>query len=158
MEAPWVFIDRWRDTEVLVHIHSGLLLSHKKEPLWLRSNEVDKPRAYCTEWSKSERERQIWTHVYGIWKAGTDEPICRAAVEMQTWGRDVGTVREGGGGRKERAAGKHTSLHVKLDSPWKFAVWHRELKSRAPWQPRGVGWGGRWEGGSGGRGHTHTFA
>ena len=23
-------------------------------------------------------------HVYGIYKDGTDEPICRAAVEMQT--------------------------------------------------------------------------
>ena len=41
---------------------------------------------------------------------------------MQTENRLVGTVREGGGGRMERAAGKHTSPYEKLDSPWKFAV------------------------------------
>ena len=33
------------------------VLSHKKEPIWLSSNEVDEPKAYYTEWSKSERER-----------------------------------------------------------------------------------------------------
>ena len=27
-------------------------------------------------------------------------------------------------------------------------------QTRAPWQPRGVGWGRRWEGGSGGKGHV----
>ena len=33
------------------------LLSHKKEHIWVSSSEVDEPRAYYTEWSKSERER-----------------------------------------------------------------------------------------------------
>ena len=28
-------------------------------------------------------------HIYGIWKDGTDEPICRAAMEMQTWSTDL---------------------------------------------------------------------
>ena len=31
----------------------------KKECIWVCPNEVDEPRAYCAEWSKSERERQI---------------------------------------------------------------------------------------------------
>ena len=44
------------DKEVVVHIHNGILLSYKKECIWICSNEVDKPRAYYTEWSKSERE------------------------------------------------------------------------------------------------------
>ena len=30
-------------------------------------------------------------------------------------------------------------------------------KTRALWQLRGVGWGGRWEGGSRGRGHMYTY-
>ena len=30
-------------------------------------------------------------------------------------------------------------------------------KTRALWQPRGVGWGGRWEGSSRGRGHMYTY-
>ena len=32
-------------------------LSHKKECIWVSSNEVDEPKAYYTEWNKSERER-----------------------------------------------------------------------------------------------------
>ena len=31
--------------------------SHKKEYIWVSSNELDELRAYYTEWSKSERER-----------------------------------------------------------------------------------------------------
>ena len=31
-------------------------LSHKKECIWVHSNEMDEPRDYYTEWSKSERE------------------------------------------------------------------------------------------------------
>ena len=31
----------------------------KKECTWVSSNEVDEPRACYTEWSKSEREKQI---------------------------------------------------------------------------------------------------
>ena len=33
--------------------------SNKKECIWVSSNEVDEPRAYYTEWSKSERKKQI---------------------------------------------------------------------------------------------------
>ena len=50
-------IDRWMDKEVMVHIHSGILLSHKKEQIWVSSDEVDEPRTYYTEWSESEREK-----------------------------------------------------------------------------------------------------
>ena len=30
----------------------------KKECVWIGFNEVDEPRAYYAEWSKSEREKQ----------------------------------------------------------------------------------------------------
>ena len=33
---------------------------------------------------KEENKRHILTHVYGTEKNGTDEPICRAAIETQT--------------------------------------------------------------------------
>ena len=52
-------MDRWRDKAAVVHIHNGILLSHKKEHMSVSSNEVVEPRAYYTEWSKSEREKQI---------------------------------------------------------------------------------------------------
>ena len=52
-------MDRWMDKEIMVHIHNGILLSHKKEHIWVSSDEVDEPRTYYTEWSESEWERWI---------------------------------------------------------------------------------------------------
>ena len=65
------------DKKVVARIYSGILLSHKKECIWVNSNEVDEPRAYYTEWSKSEREKQIlYINAY-IWNLenGINEPI-----------------------------------------------------------------------------------
>ena len=45
----------------------------------------------------------------------------------------------------------------KIDSQWEFAAWLRKLLTGALYQPRGVGWGRRWEGGSEGRGHMCTY-
>ena len=50
-------IEKWMDKEVLVHIHNGILLSHKKQHIWISSDVVHKPRTYYTVWSESERER-----------------------------------------------------------------------------------------------------
>ena len=63
------------DKEVVVHIHNGILLSHKKERNWVICSDVDESRG-C---HKSEREKyRILMHIYGIQKNVTDEPICRA--------------------------------------------------------------------------------
>ena len=35
------------------------ILHHKKEHIWVSSDEVDEPRTCYTEWSESEREREI---------------------------------------------------------------------------------------------------
>ena len=50
-------IDRLSDREVVVHIYNEILLSNRKEHIWVSSNEGDEPRAYYTEWTKSEKER-----------------------------------------------------------------------------------------------------
>ena len=42
----------------LWYIYTQWSISHKKEHFWISSNGVVEPRAYYTEWSKSERERQ----------------------------------------------------------------------------------------------------
>ena len=34
-------------------------ITHKMEHIWISGSEVDEPRAYYAEWSKSEREKQI---------------------------------------------------------------------------------------------------
>ena len=52
-------IDKWMDKEDWIHIYNGILLSHKKEHIWVGSNEVDEPRVYYTKWSKSEREKEM---------------------------------------------------------------------------------------------------
>ena len=57
MEATYMSIGRWMDKEVVVHIPNGILLSYKKECIWVSSNEEDE--THYTDWSKSERERQI---------------------------------------------------------------------------------------------------
>ena len=52
----------------MAHIYSGILLSHKKQN-WVIYSEVDGPRVCHTEWSKSEREKQIPysnTYIYRI--------------------------------------------------------------------------------------------
>ena len=55
--------DEW--IKKLWYINNGTVLSYKKEWLWINSNEVDEPRTYYTEWSKSERERWIsYTNAY----------------------------------------------------------------------------------------------
>ena len=46
-------INKWiKKLWYMVHIHNGILFSHKKECIWLSYNKVDEPRAYYTEWSK----------------------------------------------------------------------------------------------------------
>ena len=71
MEATYKSIDRQTDKEYVVHIHNGILLSHKKEQIWVTSSEVDEHRPCYIEWSKSEREKQIsyinaYIYIYGI--------------------------------------------------------------------------------------------
>ena len=59
MEATLLSISRWMDKEDVVQIFNGILLSHIKVHIWISFNEMDEPRPYYTEWSKSEREKQM---------------------------------------------------------------------------------------------------
>ena len=45
--------------EDVVHRYNGILLSHKKKRNWVICRDVDGPRDYHTERSKSDRETQI---------------------------------------------------------------------------------------------------
>ena len=57
-------------------MYNGILLSHKKEHIWVSSHEVNEPRAYCSAWSKSEREKQMAPHSSTLtWRIPwTEEP------------------------------------------------------------------------------------
>jgi len=61
-------IDRWMDKEVVVHIHNGILLSYKKEHIWVSSNEVDELEPIIqSEVSQKEKDKcYILMYIYGI--------------------------------------------------------------------------------------------
>ena len=92
--------------KVMVHIYNGILLSHKKEHIWVSSNEVDEPTAYYTEWSQSEREKQVlyisaymwnlerwywWTYLQG---SNGDADTENRLVDMVTEEKGGDEVRE----------------------------------------------------------------
>ena len=52
-------INRWVDEEAVVHIYIRILLSHKKECIWVSSNEVDETRAFYVEWSNQKEKKHI---------------------------------------------------------------------------------------------------
>ena len=125
-------IDRWMDKEAVVHIYNGILLRHKKGHSWVSSNEVDEPRAYYTEWSKSERKKQIYTNAY-IWNLerwywwiylqGTNGETDKQ--REQTYGHG----ERGGEGEMYVENIMETYITVfKIGNQWEFAVWLRELK------------------------------
>ena len=109
-----------------------------------------------TEGSQKEKDKyHILKHIYGIQKDGTDESICKAAMEKQ---REQTYEHRERGGEGEMHGQSNMETHIticKIDSQWEFAVWLRKLK-QGLCQPRGVGWGGRWEGGSKGRRYMYT--
>ena len=72
----------------------------------------------------------------------------------QTYGHG----ERGGEGEMHGESNMETYITIcKIDNQWEFALWLRKLKQGLCYQSRGVGWGGRWEGGSGGRGHVYTY-
>ena len=90
----------------MAHIYNGTWFSHKKKRNWVIFSEVSGPRVCHTEWSKSEREKQIlYANVY-IYreskkkKSGTDEPSGRARIKRKTQRMDEDTGWEGEAGAK----------------------------------------------------------
>ena len=77
----------------------------------------------------------------------------RNRYREQTYGHG----ERGGEGEMYEKSNMETYITIcKIDSQWEFAVWLRKIK-RALYQPRGVGWGGRWEGTSRERGYMYTY-
>ena len=60
-------IDQWMDTEIVVHIYNGILVSYKKECIQVSPNEVDEPMACYIEWSKPEKDKYcVLIHMCGL--------------------------------------------------------------------------------------------
>ena len=140
---------RWVDKEAMVHMHNGILLNHKKEPLWVSANEKDEPGAYYTEVSQKEKNKYcVLTHKYRIWEGGTDEPMCRAAMEMQTRRTHLRAGCRRRGRTSWTVAWKCMSHHRQARQPSGTCSVTPGAQARALWQPQGLGRGGRWEGDS----------
>ena len=75
----------------------------------MSSNEVDEMRAYYRV--KSERKKKT-TYIKNL-ERWHDEPICRAAVEMQMQRTGLWPQWEEKVGQTERAAWKQVQYHVK---------------------------------------------
>ena len=69
----------------MIRIYNGTLLSHKKE--WNNAifGDMDGPRVCHSEWSKSDREKQVSYDIAYMWnlKKGTNELIYKTEVESQ---------------------------------------------------------------------------
>ena len=115
-------------TEVVVHIYNGMVPSFLKEHIWVSPNEADEPRAYCTVWSKSERESQILYVNAGAgnleswywWSLlrGSNGDADTERKDLWTWKRGKEKV-----GRVDRVAGKHIHSRVWLcETPWTAAL------------------------------------
>ena len=95
-------------------------------------------------------------HIYGIQKNGSEEFIYRAAMEKhreQTYGPGE---RGGEGEMYERVTWKLTLPYINQIANGNLLM-AQETQTGALYQPRGVGWEGRWEGGSKGSGYMYTY-
>ena len=54
-----ISIIHWAESPGRPHAWTFILKVATKECIWVSANEVDEPRVYYTQWSKSEREKQI---------------------------------------------------------------------------------------------------
>ena len=59
METTQMFIYRWIDKEDVVHIHNGILLSHKKEQNNVIGSNMDSTRDYHTTWSQKDKNHTV---------------------------------------------------------------------------------------------------
>ena len=155
-----MFISRWMNKEVVVHIHNGILISYKMEHIWVSSSEVDDPGAYYTEWSKSEKEREILYIITYTWNLerwyqrsymqGSKGDRCKEQL-LGLSGR-----RRGWDDLREYHWNMYITI-IKIDDHSKFHAWSRVPKAGALGQPRGRGWGGRGEEGSEWGGHMYPY-
>ena len=91
--------------------------------------EVDEPRACYTEWSKSEREKQISYIGAYIWNLEkrhwwTQLQGSKRDADIENWLVTVGK------GEDEMNWDRNMETYIaipKIERKWEFAVWHKEL-------------------------------
>ena len=70
----------------MVYIHTGLLLSHKKEHVWVSSDEVDEPTTYIIQSEVNQKEKDVYCilmHIYTKSRKMVIKNLYSATVEKQ---------------------------------------------------------------------------
>ena len=99
---------------------------------------------------KDKDQYSILMHIYGILKDGNNNPICKTEKETQIYRTDFWTLWEKVRvGCSERTALKQVYYQGWNRSPAQAGCMRQVLRAGALGRPRRMGWGGRWEGGSG---------
>ena len=143
MEATQMSIDRWMDKAAVVHIYSGIL-AIKKECIWVSANEVDEPRAYYTEWSKSEKQISyinacIWNPERWYWWTYLQSSSGDADINNRVMDTGWGGGEDGTNG--ERSMETYTPLMWNRQ-PARIRCMTQGTQTGGLWRPTGVG-GGR---------------
>ena len=74
----------------MVCVYDGILLSHQKKQNWIICSDVGERTVCHIELSLKDKNKYcILMHIYEIQKNGTDKPICRAEIKMQTYRTDL---------------------------------------------------------------------
>ena len=79
------------DKEDVLRIYNEILLNHKKEWIWVSGSEVMKLEPVIQSEVSQKKKYYMLMHIYGIYKNGIDEPMCREGMEMQMWRMDLWT-------------------------------------------------------------------
>ena len=76
--------DEWVKKPGHIYVYSGILLSHTKKCIWASaSGWMNLELVIQSEVSQKEKNKyRILTHIHAIYNDGTNEPICRAAMEL----------------------------------------------------------------------------
>ena len=107
---------------------------------------------------KDKHQYSILTHIYGIYKDGNDNPICKTEKVTQMYRTDFWAPWEKARvGWSERTASKHVYYQVWNRSPVQVGCMRQVLGPGALGRPRGMGWGGRREGSSGWGTHVNPW-
>ena len=109
---------------------------------------------------KDKHQYSILTHIYifGIWKDGNDNPICKLEKETQMYRTDFWTLWEKSRvGYSERITLKQVYFQGWNRSPAQVKCMRQVLRAGTLGKPRGMGWRGKREGGSGCGTHVNPW-
>ena len=159
MMYRWL-ITMWKDAQ-----HCSLLEKCKSKLQWGIAS-------FWSEWPSSKKSTnnkcqgcgEKGTPLHSWWGCKLIQPSLENSMKIPLKARNKITVWPTipllgeGGTNWESSIETYTLPCEKLDTQWKYVVWHKELRSTALDNLEGwVGWGGRWEGGSRGRGHMYAY-